>query len=72
MSVAFVQSVWTVIALVVFIGIVIWAYSKRKKADFEEAGRMALNDDKPVQQSMNKTAADNRSRDNGSKLKKED
>jgi cytochrome c oxidase cbb3-type subunit 4 len=56
MSVSFVQSVWTVIAMVVFIGIVIWAYSRRKKADFEQAGRMALDDDKPVEQSMKKTA----------------
>ncbi len=68
MSVAFVQSVWTVIAMVVFIGIVIWAFSKRKKADFEEAGRMALNDEKPVQQSMNKAAVDNGS----NKLSKEE
>ena len=64
MSVAFVQSVWTVIAMVVFIGIVIWAFSKRKKADFEEAGRMALNDDEPVQQSMNNSAEKNGSKPN--------
>ena len=62
MSVAFVQSVWTVIAMVVFIGIVFWAYSKRKKADFEEAGRMALNDDEPVQNTMNEAADKNGSK----------
>ena len=44
MSVAFVQSVWTVIAMVVFIGIVIWAYSKRRKTDFDQAGRIAMDD----------------------------
>jgi len=66
MSISFVQSVWTVIAMVVFIGIVIWAFSKRKKADFEEAGRMALDDDKPVNDSMNKAATNN-----GSKLTEE-
>ena len=53
-------------AMVVFIGIVIWAYSKRKKADFEKAGRMALDDDKPVKDSMNKAATTN-----GSKLTEE-
>ena len=53
MSVTFVQSVWTVIAMVVFIGIIIWAFSKRKKSDFEQAGRMAMDDDKPVNDSMN-------------------
>lgn len=56
MSVSFVQSVWTVMAFVVFIGIVIWAFSRRKKADFEKAGRMALDDDKPATDSMNKSA----------------
>jgi cytochrome c oxidase cbb3-type subunit 4 len=66
MSVSFVQSVWTVIAMVVFIGIVIWAYSKRKKADFEKAGRMAMDDDKPVNDSMNKAATTS-----GSKLNEE-
>ena len=46
-------------AMVVFIGIVIWAYSRRKKADFEQAGRIAMDDDKPVNDSMNKTASKN-------------
>lgn len=55
--------------MAVFIGIVIWAYSKRKKADFEEAGRMALDDDKPVQNSINKAAAENGS---NSKLNNEE
>jgi cytochrome c oxidase cbb3-type subunit 4 len=68
MDVAFIQSVWTVIAMVVFIGIVIWAFSKRKKADFEEAGRMALNDEKPIQNVMSKTAAESGS----NKLNKEE
>ena len=66
MSPSFVQSVWTVMAMVVFIGIVIWAFSRRKKADFEKAGRMALDDDKPATDSMKKTAGDS-----GSKLTEE-
>ena len=66
MSVTFVQSVWTVMAMAVFIGIVIWAYSKRKKSDFEQAGRMAMDDDKPVNDSMNNAATKN-----GSKLTEE-
>jgi cbb3-type cytochrome oxidase subunit 3 len=45
-------------AMVVFIGIIIWAYSKRKKSDFEKASRMAMDDDKPVKDSMNNAAAD--------------
>jgi cytochrome c oxidase cbb3-type subunit 4 len=66
MSVTFVQSVWTVMAMVVFIGIVVWAYSRSKKADFEKAGRMAMDDDKPVNDSMNNAATNN-----GSKLTEE-
>ena len=53
-------------AMVVFIGIIIWAYSKRKKSDFEKAGRMAMDDDKPVNDSMNNAATKN-----GSKLTEE-
>jgi cytochrome c oxidase cbb3-type subunit 4 len=53
-------------AMAVFIGIVIWAYSKRKKSDFEQAGRMAMDDDKPVNDSMNNAATNN-----GSKLTEE-
>ena len=66
MSVTFVQSVWTVMAMAVFIGIVIWAFSRRKKADFEQAGRMAMDDDKPANDSMNNAATDK-----GSKLTEE-
>jgi cytochrome c oxidase cbb3-type subunit 4 len=53
-------------AMAVFIGIIIWAYSKRKKSDFEQAGRMAMDDDKPVKDSMNNAAANK-----GSKLTEE-
>ena len=53
-------------AMAVFIGIVIWAFSRRKKSDFEKAGRMVVDDDKPVTDSMNKTAGKT-----GSKLTEE-
>lgn len=36
---------WTVLLLIVFIGIVIWAYSGARKKDFDEAARLALDDD---------------------------
>jgi cytochrome c oxidase cbb3-type subunit 4 len=63
-SVSFVQSVWTVIALVIFIGIVVWAFSKRKKADFDRAGRMALDDDEPVKESIKKASTSGGSKTN--------
>ena len=37
----------TVVMLVVFIGIVIWAYSSKRKKQFDEAARSVLDDDAP-------------------------
>jgi cytochrome c oxidase cbb3-type subunit 4 len=42
------QSIWTVVAFVIFIGIVIWAWSGKRKKRFDNAARMALDDDKAV------------------------
>jgi cytochrome c oxidase cbb3-type subunit 4 len=42
------QSVWTVIAFVFFVGVVIWAWSSKRKKSFDEAARMALDDDEAV------------------------
>jgi len=40
-----VHSIWTVAVFVIFIGIVLWAYSGSRKKDFDEAARLALDDD---------------------------
>jgi cytochrome c oxidase cbb3-type subunit 4 len=45
MSASFVQTVWTLIAFVFFIAIVIWAWSGKRKKEFDEAARMPLEDD---------------------------
>ena len=42
-----IHAIWTVVLFIVFIGIVLWAYSGRRKKDFDEAARLALDDDKP-------------------------
>lgn len=42
---ALIDSVWTIVVMVLFIGIVLWAYSKRRKGDFEEASRLPLDDE---------------------------
>jgi len=42
------QIIWTVFAFVFFVGIVIWAMSSRRKKDFDDAARMALDDDKEL------------------------
>ena len=48
-----VQTIWTVVAFVIFIGIVIWAWGSGRKADFDKAARMALDDDKPINSEKN-------------------
>lgn len=39
---------WTLLVLVVFLGIVVWAFSKKRRKRFEEAARIPLEEDKPA------------------------
>jgi cytochrome c oxidase cbb3-type subunit 4 len=39
------RSAFTVLSLVVFIGIVWWAYSDRRKVAYDEAARLPLDDE---------------------------
>ena len=48
MTIPMFHSFWTIAVLVIFIGIVFWAYSKRRHSDFEEAANLPLEDDRPV------------------------
>jgi cytochrome c oxidase cbb3-type subunit 4 len=41
----FYSSLLTVVMLIVFIGIVAWAYSGKRKAAFEDAARVPLEED---------------------------
>ncbi|MFO1436228.1 MAG: cbb3-type cytochrome c oxidase subunit 3 [Gammaproteobacteria bacterium] len=43
-----IHSIYTVLVLIVFVGIVLWAYDDRSKARFEEAARIPLEDDDDV------------------------
>jgi cytochrome c oxidase cbb3-type subunit 4 len=42
-------SIYTLIVFVSFIGIVLWAYSKKSKANFDEAEKLIF-DDEPQQE----------------------
>jgi cytochrome c oxidase cbb3-type subunit 4 len=42
------RSIFTVLAVITFAGIVWWAYSDRRKESYEEAAMLALDDDTPV------------------------
>jgi len=39
----------TLVALVTFVCIVAWAYSGRRRQDFDKAARMALEDEEPIE-----------------------
>jgi cytochrome c oxidase cbb3-type subunit 4 len=41
----FVMGVSTAVMLVVYLGIVVWAFEHKRKASFDEAARLPLQDD---------------------------
>ncbi len=45
MSPEFIHSLWTVLLFLVFLGIVAWAWSRRRREAFEAAARLPLEDD---------------------------
>lgn len=45
MDINLLRSIVTVLALAVFIGIVIWAWSRRNQARFDEAARLPFEQD---------------------------
>jgi cytochrome c oxidase cbb3-type subunit IV len=46
MSAGFINGIVTALLLVLFIGLVLWAWSGKRKADFERAARLPLEDHK--------------------------
>lgn len=50
MDVNLMRSVITAVLFVVFIGIVLWAWGRGRRADFEAAARLPLDDDLAEQQ----------------------
>lgn len=51
------RSVMTVLSFVTFIGIVVWAYSGRRKQAYDEAARMLLDEDGELPGNMASTDA---------------
>ena len=48
MNMGLIHSVWTVLLVILFLGIVFWAFSGRRKQSFDAAARIPLeNDDVP-------------------------
>jgi cytochrome c oxidase cbb3-type subunit 4 len=42
------QSIWTIIVMVIFLGIVAWAYSNKRKASFDATAQSPIDDDDSV------------------------
>ncbi|MCP4766260.1 MAG: cbb3-type cytochrome c oxidase subunit 3 [Gammaproteobacteria bacterium] len=40
MNFTLLQSLWSIVILVTFLGIVVWAYSGKRKSAFDEAARL--------------------------------
>jgi len=47
MTFTLLQSLWSIVVLVTFIGIVLWAYSGKRKSAFDEAARLPFDDEPP-------------------------
>ncbi len=45
MVVNLLRSIFTVVCLCAFVGIVVWAFKRSNKSQFEEAARLSLKDD---------------------------
>ncbi len=47
-------SIFTVVVFVIFIGVVLWAYSKKSKKSFDEAANLVFDDEKQHQATQEK------------------
>jgi len=45
MDITLIQTIWTVVALSIFISITLWAWSSARKQDFQEAANLPLEGD---------------------------
>jgi len=41
--------IFTAALLVIFLGVAVWAYSSRRRDDFDDASRLPLRDDYPLE-----------------------
>lgn len=48
MDIGLIRGAGTIIVFVAFIGVVLWAYSSKRKNSFDDAANLPFIDDKPV------------------------
>ena len=44
------QSLWSIVILITFLGIVFWAYSSKRTSAFDEAARLPFDDELPSEE----------------------
>ncbi len=54
------SGVMTILAFVAFLGVVYWAFGAKRKADFDAAARLPLEDDQPPAVKVNKSEDESR------------
>jgi cytochrome c oxidase cbb3-type subunit 4 len=55
MDIGTVRGLVTLVVMLAFIGLVAWAYSKRRKADFDEMAQMPFRENPPEDEKGSKT-----------------
>lgn len=58
-----IQVVWTVVVMIVFLAIVFWAWSGRRKESFDEAANIPLEDENFIEEKAS-TAENNKENSN--------
>ena len=53
------HSYWTLLLFLLFVGIIIWAWSSKRKTGFDELSRLPLEDDEFVEKTTKSEEKDN-------------
>jgi len=48
MNFTLLQAIWSIVILITFLGIVVWAYSSKRKTAFDEAARLPFDDEPSI------------------------
>lgn len=65
------HSLWTIVVLITFIGIIAWSYSKNRKSDFDAAANLALEDQLPISNETDDATRDSTNQPSRKTLKQE-
>jgi cytochrome c oxidase cbb3-type subunit IV len=50
--IAVVQSIWTLVVMIVFLSVVVWTYSSKRKSAFDEAAHLPIDDDDSIKSTV--------------------